>query len=65
MIFDSEQHQAGSKNIESLRRQVGKLKREKDILDRKHISSDRASSLIFDLSKVYNNLHEGENARPA
>ncbi|CAM9448544.1 unnamed protein product [Ectocarpus sp. 6 AP-2014] len=43
---------AGRKNIDSLKRQIGELEREKDILDRKHISSDRAASLIFDLSKA-------------
>eukprot|EP00903_Cladosiphon_okamuranus_P014974 g13859.t1 len=42
---------AGRKNIDSLKRQIGELKREKDILDRKHLSSDRAASLIYDLSK--------------
>ncbi|CAM9562834.1 unnamed protein product [Ectocarpus sp. 4 AP-2014] len=43
---------AGRKNIDSLKRQLGELKREKDILDRKHTSSDRVASLIFDLSKA-------------
>ncbi|CAM9842705.1 unnamed protein product, partial [Scytosiphon promiscuus] len=43
---------AGRKNIDSLKRQIGELKREKDILERKHISSDKASSLIYDLSKA-------------
>lgn len=46
--------QAGRKNIESQKRQIGELKREKDILDRKHTSSDRAASLMYDLSKVGN-----------
>lgn len=44
--------QAGRKKIELLQRQIGELKREKDILDRKYTSSDRAATLIFDITKV-------------
>eukprot|EP00752_Nemacystus_decipiens_P010274 g9156.t1 len=43
---------AARKDIDSLKRQIGELKREKDILERKRVSSDRAASLIYDLSKA-------------
>ncbi|CAM9861031.1 unnamed protein product [Ascophyllum nodosum] len=42
---------AGQKSIAALKRQVEEAKREKDILDRKHLSSDQVTSMIYDLTK--------------
>ncbi|CAM9594906.1 unnamed protein product, partial [Pylaiella littoralis] len=50
--LNSTDMKAGRKKIDSLKRQTGELKREKDILDRKHLSSDRAAALIYDISKA-------------
>lgn len=40
---------------QTVQRQVGDLSREKDILDNKYSSSDKAANLIFDLTKVNEN----------
>jgi chromosome segregation ATPase len=46
------------RKCEALQRQLGDLQREKDILERKYASSDKAANLMFDLTKVNQNAHK-------